>query len=95
MTAPESKTDDAPLNWWAVIALYAGVGLGLVGLLYWGDYRNATWLVLIAAGGGCTAYGRILTARGHSRRAQWWEGGAAAFYAVFFVWAGTVLLRSL
>lgn len=95
MSPSDSPTDAEPLNWWAVIALYAGVGLGLVWLLYWGDYRNATWLVLIAAGGGCTAYSRVLAARGQGTRAQWWEWAAAALYAVFFVWAGTVLLRSL
>jgi hypothetical protein len=89
-----STADDA-INWMAVGALYAGLGLGLGALLYWGEYRNALWLLLIGSGGACTAYGRVLAGRGRSPRARWWKRAGAVFYAVFFVWAGTVLFRTL
>ncbi|MEF8795948.1 MAG: hypothetical protein V5A22_05745 [Salinivenus sp.] len=94
MGAPESDSRVEPLNWTAVGALYAGWALGLGALLYGGDYRNAAWLALIGAGGGCSAYGRVLSRRGHDQAAQWWHRGGALFYAAFFLWAGTVLLRT-
>ena len=81
------------LNWPAVAALYAGLLLGMGALLYGGDYRNAAWLGLIGAGGALTAYGRVLEGRGETKSAQWWKRGAAAVYGVFFVWAGSVLIR--
>jgi hypothetical protein len=83
------------MNWLTIGALYAALLLGIGGLLYWGDYRNATWLSLIGAGGACTAYGRVLEQGGQTVRAHWWKRGGAVFYAVFFVWAGTVLLQRL
>lgn len=82
-----------PLNWTAIAALYSALGLGFAWMLYWGDYRNAAWLGLLGMGGGLTAYGRVLKHRGHVERAKHWTTGAALFYLVFFVWAGTVLLR--
>jgi hypothetical protein len=81
------------LNWAAVVALYAALLLGMGALLYGGDYRNAAWLGLIGTGGALTAYGRVLEARGAAGTAQWWKRGAAVLYAVFFVWAGSVLVR--
>ncbi|MFB6249758.1 MAG: hypothetical protein ABEL97_14425 [Salinibacter sp.] len=84
----------AELNWTAVGALYAGWALGLAALLYGGDYRNAAWLALIGAGGGCSAYGRVLSRRGRDRPARWWHRGGALFYVAFFLWAGAVLLRT-
>jgi len=95
MSPTDPSTEPAPLNWAAVSALYAGLFLGLLGLLYWGDYRNATWLLLIGLGGGCSAYGRVLSARGEDRSARWWNRAGALFYALFFLWAGTVLVKSL
>ncbi len=89
----ENGTTGQSLNWAAVAALYAGLGLGLVAALYWGDYRNAAWLGLIGTGGALTAYGRVLDQRGQENRAQQWEWAAGAVYAVFFVWAGTVLFE--
>lgn len=83
------------MNWLAIGALYTALLLGIAGLLYWGDYRNATWLSLIGAGGACTAYGRVLVRQGRGARARWWKRGGAVFYVVFFVWAGTVLLQRL
>jgi hypothetical protein len=82
------------LNWTAVAALYAGLSLGLVGMLYWGAYRNAAWLALIGTGGGLTAYARVLEARGQDRRARRWSWASGVAYAVFFGWAGTVLVRA-
>jgi hypothetical protein len=81
------------LNWAAVAALYAALLLGMGALLYGGDYRNAAWLALIGTGGALTAYGRVLDGRGQTRRAQRWQWAAGAVYAVFFVWAGSVLVR--
>ena len=95
MTDSPSATDPEPLNWAAVGALYAGWALGLGAMLYGGDYRNAAWLALIGAGGGCSAYGRVLAHRGRDRVAQRWHWGGALFYAVFFLWAGAVLLGTL
>jgi len=95
MPSADPPAEPEPLNWSAVGALYAGLILGLVWLLYWGDYRNATWLLLIGLGGGCSAYGRVLSARGHDASARWWNRGGALFYAVFVLWAGTVLVNSL
>jgi len=92
--ADRKSTEDQPLNWAAISALYAGLGLGLVGLLYWGDYRNATWLALIGTGGGLTAYGRVLEGRGQNETARRWKQVAGVVYAVFFVWAGIVLLTA-
>jgi hypothetical protein len=89
------STHAPPLNWWAIAALYAALLLGIVAMLVWGDYRNATWLSLIGAGGGCTAYARLLEAQGRAGRARWWKRGGALFYLVFFAWAGTVLLQTL
>jgi hypothetical protein len=93
MSTPNTTDDD--LNWQAVTALYAALLLGIAWLLYWGDYRNATWLALIGTGGACTAYGRVLARRGRAEAAAWWKGGGAVFYVVFVVWAGSVLLDRL
>lgn len=95
MSSSDAASDDDAINWMAVAALYTGLVLGMVGLLYWDEYRNAVWLLLIGAGGACTAYGRVLDDRSRSKRARWWKRIGAVFYAVFFVWAGTVLLRTL
>lgn len=92
--AEQNSTGDQPLNWAAISALYAALVLGLVGLLYWGDYRNAAWLALIGTGGGLTAYGRVLEERGQNETARRWKQAAGAAYAVFFVWAGIVLLKA-
>lgn len=92
------STSDPPednLNWQAVTALYTGLLLGIGWLLYWGDYRNATWLALIGTGGACTALGRVLAYQGREAAASWWKRGGAVFYVVFFVWAGSVLLERL
>lgn len=89
----ESSSKKEPLNWTAITALYAGLLLGLGWMLYWGDYRNAAWLGLLGTGGACTAYGRILENRGRMDVGRRWKWGAAAVYAVFFVWAGTVFFR--
>lgn len=82
------------LNWTAVAALYAGLSVGIVWLLYWGDYRNAVWLGLIGMGGALTAYGRVLEGRGQDEEARWWKWAASVVYVVFFVWAGSVLVRA-
>ena len=87
--APEQS-----LNWPAVAALYAALSVGIVGLLYWEDYRNATWLALIGTGGALTAYGRVLEGRGDEMRAQRWQWVAGGVYGVFFLWAGIVLFRA-
>lgn len=86
---------NASLNWLAVGALYTAVGLGLIGTLYWGQYRNAAWLALLALGGGLTAYARVLKQQQAEQAAQRWNRAAGLVYAVFFVWAGTVLMRTL
>jgi len=91
----DSSAETEVLNWWAVAALYAGLTLGLVWLIYEGTYRNAAWLLLIGMGGGCSAYGRVLSARGQEESARRWHRGGAVFYVVFFLWAGTVLVKSL
>lgn len=93
MSTPETTDDN--LNWQAVIALYAGLLLGIGWLLYWGDYRNATWLALIGTGGACTAYGRVLSLQGRAEAARWWKRGGAIFYVLFVIWAGSVLLQRL
>lgn len=95
MSAPPPENTQRPLNWTTVAALYAALSLGLIGMLYWGDYRNAAWLALIGAGGGLTAYGRVLDHRGRSTAAQRWKWAGGLLYGVFFLWAGTVLLRLL
>lgn len=91
----DSAASDESLNWVAVAALYSALLFGIIGLVYWGDYRNATWLALIGTGGGCTAYGRVLALEGKTESARWWNRGGALFYAIFAVWAGTVLLSKL
>lgn len=95
MTSPDDSASSSPLNWSAVAALYAALGLGFVWMLYWGDYRNAAWLGLLGAGGGLTAYGRVLDHRGEADRAAWWKTAGGLVYVVFFVWAGVVLVRAL
>ena len=95
MAAPGAENDEDSLNWTAVSALYAALILGIVWMLYWGDYRNAAWLGLIGLGGGCTAYGRILRSHSRERAARWWGRVGAAFYLIFFVWAGAELLHTL
>ncbi len=90
----ESSTD-RPLHWPTVAAVYAGLVLGIAWLVYWGDYRNAAWLGLIGGGGACTAYSRVLEGRRMAARAQRWQWVGAVFYAAFFLWAGSVLLRTL
>jgi len=82
-----------PLNWPAIVALYAALLLGLGWMLYWGDYRNAAWLLLIGTGGALTAYGRVLERRGDADVGRLWTWAGAFVYAVFFVWAGTVLFQ--
>lgn len=95
MTSTNSHSTGDSLNWLAIGALYAGVLLGLCWLLYWGEYRNASWLALIGVGGACTAYARKLEGHGQQTSAQWWKRGGATFYLVFFLWAGAVLFRTL
>ncbi len=95
MSSSDTASDDDAINWMAVAALYTGLVFGVVGLLYWGAYRNAVWLLLIGTGGACTAYGRLLDDQRRSDWARWWKRAGAVFYVVFFVWAGTVLLRTL
>ncbi len=92
-----SASDDSQqsLNWTAIAALYAAISLGFVWMLYWGDYRNAAWLALLGVGGGLTAYGRVLENRGAAQEAQRWKWGGGLAYGVFFLWAGTVLVRAL
>ena len=87
--------ESEPLNWMSVAALYAGLLLGLGGMLYWGDYRNAAWLALLGTGGGLTAYGRVLANQGAAQTARRWKWAAGLVYGVFFLWAGTVLVRAL
>lgn len=94
MNESDEQASPPPLNWTAIAALYAALALGLVWMLYWGDYRNATWLVLLGTGGGLTAYGRVEARRGRSGRAKWLNRAAALAYIVFFVWAGAVLVRA-
>jgi len=95
MSSSDASAETNSPNWWAVGALYAGLVLGLVWLLYGGDYRNASWLMLIGLGGGCTAYGRVLSGREREGTARWWNRAGAVFYAAFFLWAGAVLVQSL
>jgi hypothetical protein len=90
-----SEESSQSLNWTAVAALYAAISLGFVWMLYWGEYRNAAWLALLGTGGGLTAYGRVLENRGQVQDAQRWKWAAGLVYGVFFLWAGTVLLRTL
>lgn len=90
-----SPSSDESLNWLAIAALYLGLILGIGWLLYWGDYRNAVWLILIGAGGGCTAYGRVLETDGQEEQAQRWQWAGGAAYVVFILWAGTVLVQTL
>jgi len=79
----------------AVAALYAGLGLGIVGMLYVGQYRNAAWLALLGLAGGCTAYGRVLHRRGEDDAATRWKWASGVVYGVFFAWLGVVFLRTL
>lgn len=90
-----SNDSTEPLNWTAIAALYAGLVVGLGWMLYWGDYRNAAWLVLLGTGGGLTAYGRVLANRGAKQTAQRWKWAAGFVYGAFFLWAGVVLLQTL
>ncbi|MFB6271508.1 MAG: hypothetical protein ABEL51_01305, partial [Salinibacter sp.] len=83
-----SADEPTSLNWLNVTALYAALLLGLGGLLYWGNYRNAAWLALLGTGGAFTAYARILEHRGASQVASRWNGAAALVYGIFFLWAG-------
>jgi hypothetical protein len=89
-----TNTPEAP-DWTVVVGLYVALALGIGGLLYVGNYRNAAWLALIGTGGGLTAYGRVLQARGRSAAGRRWTWAAGAVYGVFFLWAGSVLLRAL
>jgi hypothetical protein len=95
MSTSAADDADASLNWPAIAALYAGVILGLAGMLYVGLYRNAAWLTLLGAGGALTAYGRVLERRGDEPAARRWKWAAGLAYGAFFLWAGTVLLRML
>jgi hypothetical protein len=79
----------------AIAALYAGLGVGIVGMLYVGLYRNAAWLALLGVAGGCTAYGRWLGQRGQALAATRWKRVSGVVYGVFFAWVGTVLLQML
>lgn len=81
-------------NWTAIAALYLALACGLVWMLYWGDYRNAAWLVLLGTGGAFTAYGRVQERRGREARASQWKTVAALVYLTFAVWAGVVLLQA-
>lgn len=92
--SPSSPSKDS-LNWSAVAALYAALLLGMIWMLYWGDYRNAAWLALLGTGGGLTAYGRVLENRGAEHRAQYWNWAAGLVYGIFFLWIGTVFVRTL
>lgn len=93
MSSSEHGSSEQPLNWTVVAALYVALALALVWMLYWGDYRNAAWLVLLGTGGALTAYGRVKEKQGAEKEAARWKGVAGLVYAVFFVWAGTVLFR--
>lgn len=84
-----------PLNWTTIAALYGALLLGLGGMLYWGNYRNALWLALLGTGGGLTAYARRLKQRGAVEAASRWNFAAILAYGLFFLWAGAVLLRTL
>lgn len=95
MHPSSSDYSDESLNWTAIAALYAGIFLGLAGMLYAGLYRNAAWLALLGTGGALTAYGRVLDVRGAEQTAQRWKWAAGLAYGVFFLWAGAVLLRML
>lgn len=90
-----SADSKEPLNWTAISALYAALSLGFFWMLYWGDYRNAAWLALLGLGGGLTAYGRVQENQGAQQEAQRWKGAAGLAYGIFFLWAGSVLVRTL
>jgi len=92
---PTTPDADDGLNWMAIAALYAGVGIGVVGMVYVGLYRNAAWLALLGLAGGCTAYGRHLEQRGRAAAATRWKRISGVVYGVFFVWVGTVFLQTL
>jgi hypothetical protein len=92
-SAPESS--EPSLNWTAIAALYVGVAFGIGAMLLAGQYRNAAWLALLGCAGGCTAYGRVLRRRGQGRIAKRWKWASGVLYAAFFVWTGTVFLRTL
>lgn len=91
----KDQASGTPLDWTAISALYTALGLGLIWMLYWGNYRNAAWLVLLGTGGGLTAYGRMRKTQGAKQAAQRWGTAAGLVYAVFFVWASVVLLKVL
>ncbi len=94
---PASSPDRSaePPDWPVVSALYAALLLGIGGMLYWGDYRNAAWLTLIGTGGGLTAYGRLLDSQEAPEAGRRWKWAAGVVYGVFFLWAGAVLARVL
>lgn len=95
MSESESSTSsEPPLNWTVVGALYAALSLGILWMLYWGEYRNVVWLILIGMGGACSAYGRVLSHR-EKEEGELWQWAGALFYLVFFLWAGTVLFRQV
>lgn len=89
------SSSEESLNWLAIAALYLGLILGIGWLMYWGDYRNAVWLILIGIGGGFTAYGRVLETDGRKAQAQRWQWAGAVAYLMFILWAGIVLIRTL
>lgn len=95
MSDEQPSSSEPPLNWTAVGALYAALSLGILWMLYWGEYRNVIWLLLIGTGGGCSAYGRVLSHRKEENGEELWQWAGALFYLVFFLWAGTVLFRQL
>lgn len=89
-----SSSSEPPLNWTTVVALYAALSLGILWMLYWGEYRNVIWLLLIGTGGACSAYGRVLSDR-EDERGDLWQWAGALFYLVFFLWGGAVFFRQL
>lgn len=95
VSASADENSQESLNWTAVAALYAALVLGIGWMLYWGDYRNAAWLILLGTGGAFTAYGRVLTNRGAEQQAHRWKWVGGLVYAIFFLWAGTVLFTTL
>ncbi len=90
-----ADNSDESLNWTAIAGLYAGLLLGLGGMLYSGLYRNAAWLALLGTGGALTAYSRVLENRGVEQAAHRWKRAAGLVYGVFLLWAGAVLVRLL
>jgi hypothetical protein len=95
MSTSAAENADASLNWTAIASLYAGLILGLAGMLYGGLYRNAAWLALLGTGGALTAYARVLETHGAEQTTYRWKWAAGLAYGVFFLWVGAVLLRML